>query len=58
MELVQQKWNEILEAVQKELESSNGKKRPSISKIKKICTNKKITSSRISIKQRTGGASR
>ena len=44
---------EKIEAVQKELEFSNGKKRPSISKIKKICTNKKITSSRISIKQRT-----
>ena len=43
---------EKIEAIQKELESSNGKKKPSISKIKDICTNKKITSARISTKQR------
>lgn len=45
--------NEKIEAIQEELESSKGKKRPSISKIKNICTNKKITSARISTKQRT-----
>ena len=43
---------EKIEAIEKEFETSNGKKRPSITKIKEICTNKKITSSRISIKQR------
>lgn len=43
---------EKIEVVQKELDSSAGKKRPSITKIKDICTNKKITSSRISTKQR------
>ena len=43
---------EKIEAIKKEFETSHGKKRPSINKIKEICTNKKITSSRISTKQR------
>ncbi len=44
---------EKIEAIEKEFELHDGKKKPSISKIKEICTNKKITSARISAKQRT-----
>lgn len=44
---------EKIEAIQAELNSASGNKKPSVSKIKKICTNKKITSKRISTKQRT-----
>ena len=44
---------EKIEAIEKELELHDGKKKPSITKIKKICNNKKITSARISTKQRT-----
>ena len=44
---------EKIEAIEKELELHDGKKKPSISKIKEICNNKKITSARISTKQRT-----
>ena len=42
---------EKIEAVQKELDAKKGK--ASANKIKDICTNKKITSTRISVKQRT-----
>ena len=44
---------EKIEAIEKEFELHDGKKKPSITKIKEICNNKKITSARISTKQRT-----
>ena len=44
---------EKIEAVEKEIKSTKGKKKTSVNKIRKICTDKKITTSRISVKQRT-----
>lgn len=44
---------EKIAAVRTELKTTNGNKEPSANKIKELCTNKKITSTRISIKQRT-----
>lgn len=44
---------EKIEAIQNELNHSSGSKKPSVNKIMKICKNKKITSQRISTKQRT-----
>ena len=44
---------EKIEEIRKEFDSENGSKKVSVTKIKDICTNKKITQSRISVKQRT-----